>query len=161
MTQKGTVKPGKLEDNPLWREASDLAEYMYSRLVLFPPDEKWDTVRKIRSSANDLMFDVGQAVSNTIPIGAEYEWGNASKHLGGLKTMYRFACRQGFLELEPKIMVRLDKLVEQIQSEIANAAEKTKLNEEHQLNLWREQYRLWREMYVDDFHKPAGHHHEG
>ena len=83
MSKVGSAKPVKLEDDPLWREANELAEYMYGKLPEFPDDERWSSVSKIRSSANDLMFYVGQAVTNAVPVGAEYEWGNASKHLGG------------------------------------------------------------------------------
>lgn len=154
------IKLVKLEDNPLWREACDLAEYVYGKLPDLPDDEKWDTTRKLRQSANDLMFYVGQAVTNGLPVGATFEWGSASKALGGLKTMYRFAGRQKFIELDPQIMVRLDKLNERIQQEIHGAAEKTSQNEEHQLNLWREQYKLWRKMNDQDHPHPKGLRHE-
>ena len=77
-----------------------------------------------------------------------------------LKTIYRFASRQGFIDLEPEIMVRMDKLMEQIQRELAKAGKKTKANEEHQLDLWREQYKLWRKMNDQDLLKPKGHRHE-
>lgn len=140
----------KLEDNRLWREANELAEFMYSKLVLLPADEKYETIRKLRSSSNDLIFYIGQAASNKIPVGAEFEWGHASRSLGALKTMYRFACRQGFLELDPQIMVRIDKLVENVQLEVSKSAEMAKQNEEHQLDVWREQYRLWRAMNDQD-----------
>ena len=154
MTKNNSAKLIRLENDPLWREACDMAEHVYSLLYEMPADEKWATVSKMRQSANDLMFYVGQAVSNTVPVGAEYEWGNASKALGGLKTLYRFAGRQHFIELDPAIMVRLDKMFERIDAERNKATEKTKASEQHQLELWREQYQIWRKMNDQKFPEP-------
>ena len=103
-----------IETDPIWKEACDLCDYVYSILSELPEDEKWDTTRKLRGSANDLMFSVAQAVGNVSPSGTEFDWGNARKHAVALKTMYRFAGRQKFIELNPSIMIRLDKIIRDV-----------------------------------------------
>jgi site-specific recombinase XerD len=150
MSNKIAPEDGKLEDNPLWREACDLAEYVYGLLHEFPEEEKFDTVAKLRHASNDLMFNTAQAVSNKAPAGAEYEWSYVLRNINSLKTMYRFAGRQKCIKLDPEIMVRCDKLAKQANTEIEKAAAKTKANEKKQLDLWREQYRLWRKMHEQD-----------
>ena len=116
----------RLEEMPLWKEVCELAEYMYSKLHEFTDQEKWGTQSKLRTSANDLMFVVSRALGDASPSGSEYEWGQARKHAAALKTMYRFACRQHFIELEPAIMVRLDNLFALIDAEVDKAYQQTK-----------------------------------
>lgn len=134
----------KLEDNPMWKEACDLAEYVYGKLHELPEEEKWHTTSKLRSSANELMFYCSQALSNANPAGLEYDWGNTKRSAGSLKTMYRFAGRQGFIELEPEIMVRLNKLIELIDVEIEKSYKTTKEYNDKDLERWREKYKLWK-----------------
>ena len=136
----------RLEDSTIWQEACSLAEYMYSKLIEFSEEEKWDSQRKLRSSANDVMFFVSQAIGNAVPGGREYEWGLSRKHAAALKTMYRFACRQKFIDLEPEIMVRLDKLIKQIDLEVVKANRQTEEHGQKELELWLEKYRLWQKI---------------
>lgn len=155
MTQKNDTKLGKVEDDPLWREVNELAEFMYDRVKDFGFDEKWDIARRLKSESCDLLNMIGMAAGNANPIGAEYDWGTARKYASGLKTMYRFAGRQKYIELDPAIMVRLDKLITQIDERLAKAEQhseaKRKQNDREQqqdLEVWREKHRLWKEMNV-------------
>ncbi|HSX31040.1 MAG TPA: hypothetical protein VLE99_03935 [Candidatus Saccharimonadales bacterium] len=144
-----------VEESVIWREACDLAEYMYGIVhELREHGEEFRTESKIKYSANDLMFYVAQALGNAIPSGAQFEWGNARRNLSSLKTMYRFAGRQKFLVIDPAIMVRLDKLNKLIEAEIQKAAAKTKAANEAQLSVWREEYSLWRKMNQDSLPSP-------
>lgn len=155
MTKKPSDLSAKIEDMPLWKEACGLAEYMYSKLHEFPDEEKWATAHKIRSSANDMMFVVAQALGSTSPSGSEYEWGQAGKHVAALKTMYRFAGRQHFIELEPSIMVRLDAASKLIDAEVAAAHQKAKALNQEEMNNWRTKYGMWQQMNTEEKGKPA------
>lgn len=137
----------KLEDSPAWKEALNVAEYMYEKLPDFPIEEEWNTTRKIRNAANDLIFAVSQAIGGQVSHSAgEYDWGQVRRHLFSLKTMYRFACRQKFIELEPEIMVSLDNLIRHTDSELENASKITKEHYRRDMEPWLEKYRLWKEM---------------
>lgn len=145
MTKK-TPSAARLEDMPLWKEVCDLAEYIYSTLHQFPVEEKWNTQNKLRASANDLMFVTSQALGNSSPSGGEYEWGQARKHLAGLKTMYRFAGRQHFIELDPEIMVRLQAVDKQLDGQIRSAYAKTQSFNEEEMDRWQAKYKMWGHM---------------
>jgi len=67
---------------------------------------------------------------------------NSPSSLGALKTMYRFACRQKFIELEPSIMVRLDKIREQIDTEVARAYKQTESFNKRDIEIWQEKYTM-------------------
>lgn len=136
----------KLEDNLLWQEADGLAEYIYGKLEELPAEEEWDTKRKLRSSANDLIFYVAQGLGNASPSATEYDWGTARKCAFSLKTMYRFAGKQKFIEIEPDIMVKLDQLIKEINTEIDGAYKKTEAQEAKEINAWLKKYGLWKEM---------------
>lgn len=136
-----------LEDNLLWQDANYLAEYIYGILPDMPSSEEFDTTSKLRHSSNDLLFAAAQAVgSTTAPVGTAYEWSIVIKYAAGLKTIYRFACKQGFIRLEPDVMVKLENVIKQASIEIDKAHKKTKLQEENELKPWLEKYRLWKEM---------------
>jgi len=62
---------------------------------------------------------------NASPSSLEFDWGNARKSVCSLKTLYRFVCRQKFIELEPSIMVRFDKLIEEIDASVLAAFKQT------------------------------------
>ena len=136
---------GKLEDNVLWQEACAIAEYMYGILHEFPEEEKWDTERKLRSAANDVMYYVAQAVANGLPASAEYDWANARKSVSTVKTLYRFAGRQKMIEFDPETMVRLDKLLATMDNETTKAYENTEEYNRQELARLRKHYELSRD----------------
>lgn len=134
----------RLEDSIIWQEACSLAELIYSKLGSFPEDEKWATERKLRNAANDLMFYAAEVIGGSSPTVSEYGWSNVRKSISILKTMYRFAGRQKFIELEPEVMVRFDKFIKLIDDETTKAYEQTEVSKEQDLTLWREKYKLWK-----------------
>lgn len=144
MTDKKKME--KLEDNVLWREACNIAEAVYDVLDDIPEDEKWSTTPKLRSAANDMMLHVSQALSCTAPGVGVYDWSNAARAAGSLKTMYRFAGRQKFIDLDPEIMVRLDSLILKIQKESTIALSESKTSEERDIEHWRKKYKIWKAM---------------
>ncbi len=136
---------GKIEDMPVWQEACALGEYMYGILHEFSEDEKWETERKIRSAANDVMYYVAQAVANGLPSSSEYDWANARKSLSALKTLYRFAGRQKMVRIDPEIMVRVDKLMADLDAETVKAYEATEEYNRKDIEMWRKKYEFWKD----------------
>lgn len=138
----------KLTENHLWKEANNIAEYMYSQLGEFEhtPDEKWNTERKIRNAANDVLFFIAQAVGNFMPDAAEYDWNNARKNLFALRTMYTFAHKQRFITLDPEIVVRVDELLANIDTEIKAVQKEVTKKGKKDMEPWLEKYRLWKEI---------------
>jgi hypothetical protein len=138
----------KLTDNTIWKQATSIAEHMYGKLDEFGhvPDEKWNSERKLRNAANDVMFFVAQAVGSSMPDAAEYDWNNARKNLFALRTVYTFAHKQKFITLEPEIVVKIDALLAGIDGEIANTKREIEKKSKKDMEPWLEKYRLWKEM---------------
>jgi hypothetical protein len=134
----------KLEDSHLWLEACSIAEIIYAVLDELPEDEKWATASKLRNTANDLMYYISQAVSATSPASNEYEWSHVRKSIGALKTMYRFAGRQKFFELQPEVMVRFDKLIALVDIEVMKAYEQNEADKARDLETWHQKYKIWK-----------------
>jgi hypothetical protein len=135
----------RLEDEPLWVETNSIAEEIYKILSDIPEDEKWDIASKLRTSAVNLMFSIAEALGDARPVTTEFEWGESRKYIASLKTIYRFAGKQGFFELDPNMMVRFDKLMSDIDDKIAAAYDQTEADNKHDLDMWRTKYQLWRE----------------
>ena len=138
-----------LSSDPLWKEMYFLADYIYSLLDEMAdnfPDEKWNTVSKLRSSANDGMFYVAQAIGSSTSDTAEFEWNGARKNLFALRSMYVFAGKQKFLSLEPGIVVRFDKLIVEVEVKIVHAKDEARKRVATDLEPWLEKYRLWQKI---------------
>lgn len=139
----------RLEDEPLWVEANALAEFVYALLPELPEDEKWDTALKLRTAANNLIFSTAEALGNGGPSTMEYEWGDVRKYASALKTMYRFAGRQEFIDFDPSIMVRLNKFLTAVGEELSQAYERTAKSNADELEAWRDRYALWKQKTQD------------
>ncbi len=134
MSKAGYRVIDKLDDEPVWKNACDLAEYMYGILGDFPEEEKWNTENKLRTEANNIMYFIAQGLGNASPSNVEYDWGYARRSILSLKTMYRFATRQKFVDLEPSIMVKLDGLMQLIESEVGKAYAQTLAHNKKELD---------------------------
>ena len=64
--------------------------------------------------------------------------------------MYIFACKQKFLELDPEIVVKIDKLLKEINANIATVKKEAENKAKKELEPWLEKYSLWKEMQGDD-----------
>lgn len=146
MSKKLMPKLAKLEASPIWKEANRIAERIYKITADYPDEEKWQSRHKLRQSASDLIFYVALGLGNGAPGGQEFDWGYARKSITALKTIYRFAGRQGFLEIDPAIMVDLDRLVEAVDTELAEAYERVDQLEQNTLKPWLKKYRIWQEI---------------
>jgi len=112
-----TKIPASLRDNHIWKDTYEIAQYVYVKLEELAdnyPDEKWSTVIKLRSSAVDSIFYVSQAVGSMESDATIYDWNNARKNLFALQTIYLFVTKQKMLDIEPDLIVKIDKLISRI-----------------------------------------------
>ncbi len=141
--------PNELRKNSLWKGTYELVVHIYGKveeIIDNFPDEKWTTATKLRNSANDSLFYVAQSIGNSTIDGADYDWSNARKNLFSLQTMYIFAGKQKFLELDPEIVVKIDKLLNEVDASIAISKKEAENKTRKELKSWLEKYRLWKEM---------------
>ena len=144
--------PGNLRANPLWKEVFKLSEYFYSILDEITdnnPEEQWTTVSKLRSAANDCLFYTAQAIANPTIDAAEYDWSGARKNLFALQSLYLFAGKQKFLKLDPEIVVTIDNLIAEIDSNLEESKKAFEHKSKAELDPWKEKYRIWKEMQND------------
>jgi hypothetical protein len=135
----------KLEDSKIWLETEAIVDYMYGLLGDFTEDEKYASESKLRNASNDLLFSVAEAIGDSSPAATEYVWSYVRKHAMGLKAIYRFCARQKMIEIEPSIMVRLDKLLKMVDQEVKKAYERTKQTHKAEVEHWKQTYRLQKE----------------
>lgn len=140
-------KVDTLESNPLWKQASEIAEHSYAVIDLLPSEEDWETKRKLRTAANDLIFYVAQALGvDPNPSAAKYEWANVRKQLFALKGLYQFSFKQGFIEMDPEIMIKIGKLTDEADKQIAETTERVERENAEETQAWIKKYETWREM---------------
>ena len=142
-----SIKAPKLEPmekSELWQEACDLAQLVYDAAADFPPEQSFNTASKLRMAAIDLMYAVSQGLGNSNPSGREYDWGFARKGAFGLKTLYRFSGKQKFLELDPHVMVRLDKVLKLIDAEVEKGYAESAAKYKEEMESWRLKYEMWK-----------------
>jgi hypothetical protein len=127
------------------RGANELADFMYGKFHEFPEDEKWATVMKLRNATNDFLFYVAQATGDISSFGAKYEWDAAHKSANAIKTMYVFAAKQNYVELDPDVVVGLDDLMSQIKEQSKQAAKTSEAEDKKELERWRKKHQIWKE----------------
>lgn len=107
-------KPVKLENNELWRLASEITNAAYAAIDLFPADEKYVNASRLRQHAGSLVDEVAQAVGSIDPRDIQYYLGHARRDLFGLKSVYRTSHDVGILKLEPEQMALIDELITKV-----------------------------------------------
>jgi len=138
----------ELRSNPLWKEAFAISEYIFDQFdssssVL---NEKWDTTNKIRNSTNDMMLHISMAVASSEGAAAKYDWNSARKSLFAMQTMYLFACKQDFMDLEPEWIVRIDKLLEKIDDEFKKSVREIDNQFQEEMDQWLQKYKIWKKI---------------
>ncbi len=136
-----------LENNTLWQQANEIAEYMYSIVDKLPAEENWNTKSKLRIASGDLIFDLAQALGGAAnPAAAKYAWVSARKQLFALKTMYRFSYKQHYVDMDPDVMVKIEKLVDETDEQIERCGKQAEKETEAQVKSWLKKYEVWKEM---------------
>ena len=105
------LKPGeKLEQNELWKLATELAEFFYGEISQLPEEEKWGIQSKLRQRSFECTSDIAEAVGSIDPRDKTHSYGLARRSLFGVRNAYSLACKAGFLSIDPDIMVKIDKV---------------------------------------------------
>lgn len=141
--------PNKIRNDKLWKDVYGVAELIYGRvdqIIAEHPNEQWATASKLRTSANDSLFYVSQAIGSANQEAVEYEWNSARKNLFSLQAIYIFAAKQNLIELEPDFIVKIDNLLADIDKRIAASKEAVQKKNEDDLKPWLEKYQLWQKI---------------
>ena len=141
--------PKKIRDDELWQKVYKLVQNIYSKLddlIANFPHEEWTTASKLRNSANDSLFYISQAVGSIARETNKYDLNNARKNLFALQSMYTFACKQKFLDLEPEIIVEIDNVLTEIDERISDSEKESEKKNKEELEPWLDKYRLWLKM---------------
>jgi site-specific recombinase XerD len=138
-----------MRNNHIWKEAYSLAEFFYKVIeedFSNFPEEKYNNERKLRTAANDLIYYVSQAVASVMYDVNEFDWNYARKSLFTMQTLYSFSAKQNYTKLDPSIMIRIDKLIAKIDTELLSTGIHKEKRAEEEMEPWLEKYRLWKIM---------------
>jgi hypothetical protein len=138
-----------MKKNPLLEEATVIANSTYrvaDAIETDSLDEKWRTASKLKNAANDAYFYVAQVTGAGKNQALEFDCINARKHLNTLKAMYIFAAKQSITELDPELVMKIDRLVLEIDSEQVSSQKEIKRKAEEELEPWLEKYRIWQKI---------------
>ena len=141
-----------MKANLLLNEIAAIAASMYdvaNRIEAEDLEEKWRTVSKIKNAANDSYFYVAQVVGAGENNALEFDCINAHKHLNTLKSMYVFASKQDMTELDPELVVKIEKLIKEIDSLKEASETEIKRKTDEELKPWLEKYRIWQKISKD------------
>ncbi len=139
----------KIREDELWQSVYGVVQHIYGkidRLIDSFPNEEWTTASKLRESANDSLFYVSQAVGSAVPESDIYDLNTARKNLFTLQSMYTFAAKQKLIELEPELIVTIDKILIEIDARIATSKKESRQKRDEDLEPWLEKYQLWQKM---------------
>ncbi len=138
-----------MKENSLLNEVSAIAKAMYrvaDAIETEQLDEKWRTASKLKNAANDSYFYAAQVTGGGKNQAQEFDCINAKKHLNTLKAMYIFANKEQMVELDPELVVRIDKLVANFDTEQEASQKEMKHKTEEELKPWLEKYRIWQKI---------------
>lgn len=141
-----------MKKSPLLDDVNSIAEAMYkiaNAIETDVLDERWRTASKLKNAANDAYFYVAQVTGAGESQALEFDCINARKYLNTLKAMYIFAAKQNMTELEPELVIKIDRLVAKIDIEQASSQKEIKRKIEEELKPWLEKYRIWQQMSKD------------
>ena len=146
MNGDAAPKLTKLEKHKLWQETLILTNYFYGLLENLPFEEKYISASKIRMASNDFLYSIGLALGNSSPSGREYDWSNARKYISGVKAIYRFIGDQGFVKIDPDIMLKIEAVITQIDKEVARGYKASAEVYEKEIDSWHKKYDAYKKM---------------
>ncbi len=117
-TLSSLSKPPKLENDKLWRAASDIAVYAYAQLDVLPEEEEYGMAARFRQKAFDVTSDIAEAIGSLDPRDKSYSYGQAMREAYSLRNALVMANKTGLLGIEPSVIVMLDNLIEALAAEI-------------------------------------------
>lgn len=112
----------KLEDDKLWRLASEIALYAYSQLSNFPAEEDYGMNPRLRDRAFDLTTDIAEAAGSLDPRDKAFSYGKALRDAYSVRNTFIMANKTGMLDVEPAIFVKLDALVNGLGKQVSESS---------------------------------------
>lgn len=140
----------KLRNDKFWQEIAQLAEIAYDSSYLIidaHPEEEWNSASKLRNSAIDMMFYASQALGGKLEEHTEQDWDSVRKNLFSLQSIYIFAGKQHFLELDPDVVVIIDRMIKEVDERLSIASKALSDRRTNDLQPWLEKYKLWQKMH--------------
>lgn len=112
----------KLENNKLWRDGTEIFDFMEQLIPELPDDEKDMIEFKLHRNG----FHLTSALAEAAGAGSK-DWRSklfqlqaARREAFAVKNAYLMACKLQYTSISPEIMVKIDKLVLAIDEEIDN-----------------------------------------
>lgn len=138
-----------MRESKLWNEASTCVEHIHGLLIDLVehyPDEKWTTAAKLRTAATDGMFFISKAIAGMTPEYNRYDWDQARRHFFAMQSLYLVAGKRKMLELDPEMVIKLDRLLKVITEACEKAKADAELQHDKELELWIKKYDLWQKI---------------
>ena len=139
------VKVKDLENETIIDRAIFIAESFYELADSLPIEEKHMISSRFRFACLDIVFYIAQGVGGEGGI-TEHDWISVKKNLLGLKSVYRLAGKQGVVNIDPDLMVKIDSLYDETDENLKLSREVVKDLRKEDLEPWLEKYKLWKEM---------------
>ena len=117
------IRLTKLENDRLWRLASDVALYAYSELDNFGEEEMYGMQQKLRDRAFDLTNDIAEAVGAVDPRDKTHYYGHALGAAYSVRNTLLMANKTEMLNVEPIVFVKLDQLTEALHGEVMETSD--------------------------------------
>lgn len=120
---KKPIRMTKLEDNQLWRMASEIMLYAYDQLPEFTEDEEYGMEPKLRDRSFDLTCDLAEAAGSLDPRDKTYYYGLAMRDVYGIRNTLIMASKTQTLNVEPSVFLKLERLADGIADEVSGASD--------------------------------------
>jgi four helix bundle protein len=95
-----------------------IADYVEGVLPGLPEEEKWGIGSKLRNRALDLASDIAEGYGSIDPRDTKWHFGAARRDLFGLKSVLKVAHTRAYIEIDPTMMVEIDKAIDELDKEI-------------------------------------------
>lgn len=114
----------KLEDSPLWKLSFEIAKTMLALCSEFPEDENYGLETQIRRSAREIPNAVAEAHGSLDPRDTVWQLGKARSAFFAAKSTLKLCFSEKLFEVDPDLMVNIEKAVAEIDNEVATFEEK-------------------------------------
>lgn len=114
------AQSNKLESDKLWREGTEIFDFMEQLIPELPAEEKDMIEFKLHRNGFHLTSSLAEAGGSKDWRDKLFQLQKARKELFGIKNAYLMASKLQYISISPEIMVKIDKLVSDIDKEIDN-----------------------------------------
>lgn len=111
----------ELEKSEMWQMAVRVMEETHALAEELPENDEYTMEYKLRQRGFDLSDDIAEAEGSIFAKDTEYYLGLARRDLFGIRNMYHVLARLEHAEINPDVMVRMNKLLNAIDARIVLA----------------------------------------